>query len=244
MLITAVTVVVDHPWAFGWTAIAGLFTAVLAVGTVALARTTSRDVRGRQRPVVWPTGDAVVRSRPDPTGLGLGLEVEIRLGNIGGGPALRVIVNANVVYPNGSTSKNGFLASIPPGAPAPFRIPLEGSVEDFVGARKIESGVIVNVRYRDLGGRDYRAELRYCDAWSGTVLDQAPTEPVELSFPQADARFVEVKAWGRWKLWHKRWKARKTRIDLPDTPEQQAMRHRRRSRLAVDETWLTRLGGG
>lgn len=80
------------PWAFGWTAVAGIatavlagFTAWLAWSTRALARETDQDVRASARPILTPAAAEL-----DAQAIGDRYEIHLalQLENTGRGPAL------------------------------------------------------------------------------------------------------------------------------------------------------------
>jgi hypothetical protein len=83
------------PWAIGWTAIAGiatatlaLFTAWLAWSTRALARETDQDIRAAWRPILMPHGTADLRVREDRSEDIYQVRLSLTLRNTGRGPAL------------------------------------------------------------------------------------------------------------------------------------------------------------
>jgi hypothetical protein len=94
-------ILAEAPWAFGWTAIAGLATAVLAgvtwwlaKSTRDLVRETDQDIRSQWRPIVVVDGDksidvTVVKKRDSDEQL---IRIELELWNRGRGPALNCVV--------------------------------------------------------------------------------------------------------------------------------------------------------
>jgi hypothetical protein len=205
------------PWTFGWAAVASLLTAALAAGTAWLARSTSQDVRARQRPMLWSDGDVLLRVYPT----GWLVDVEVPLRNIGGGPALRVSVDAHIVYPNGGgATVPSFTGSIRPGDAAFFRIGLPATAEKLVNVAKIQTGVLVTITYRDIRGMDYKSELDYCDLSRPFIFfDKIPSESVEFQLGITDGRFSELNWIARRRLQLKRWKSRKNVFIPPHRPK-------------------------
>ncbi len=109
MILAILAEAAPGPWTFGWTAVAGIATAVLAgftwwlaFSTRKLATETDEDIQANWRPILAPTGMIDVFVRTDAAEELFRVRIVFALSNSGKGPA----VNANV-HGLGSRSVSG-----------------------------------------------------------------------------------------------------------------------------------------
>lgn len=194
-------------WTLGWSAVSALLTVLLAGGTILLALTTSRDVRARQRPMVWADGDAILRIHPT----GPLCDIELSLANIGGGPAISLYAQMHTVVPkNGGTTPGVLRGSISPGDKTLIRQSLPGEAASYLNVLKLMAGLDVVIKYQDVRGRDYRTDLVFCDQSRPFIFfSELPSEPVEFQLALTESLFSEFAWLDRRLLQFRRWRNRK-----------------------------------
>jgi len=153
------------PWAFGWTAIAGIatallagFTAWLAFSTRALARETDQDIRAAWRPILTPTAAhmqlKVTELRDEDR---FHVWVHLTLVNTGRGPAMNCDVGGRKPRSvSGITWESARISSIPAGQETFIDLAGSASLLDGPSWHEKQRHAFV-VTYEDIARNRYRS---------------------------------------------------------------------------------------
>jgi hypothetical protein len=162
-------------WTFGWTAVAGIATAVLAGltwwlarSTRDLARETDQDVRSSWRPIVVPSkaeGGAskaqLAKIRVIDRDRTFFLKYEMSLTNVGRGPAINCVLRPQPASAPGSKgiTRDGFqVSNLPVGEELP--VGLTGDVDNLTGPDFTqELQHVFELEYEDVAGTKHETRL-------------------------------------------------------------------------------------
>jgi hypothetical protein len=175
------------PWAFGWTAVAGLATALLAGltawlawSTRALARETDQDVRAAGRPILTPAGaelDAQAIGERYNTTLGVYLE------NTGRGPALNCeLAGQRPRSADAITWSACRVSTIAAGRSELLN--MEGSATPIYGQPAPDLHLLFIATYEDVARNRYRSTF----VLEGQKLGELAVQDVEVEDLQEKAR--------------------------------------------------------
>jgi hypothetical protein len=175
------------PWAFGWTAVAGLATAVLAGltawlawSTRALARETDQDVRAAGRPILTPAAAEL-------TAQTIGDRYEIRLAlnleNTGRGPALNCeLTGLRSRSVSGITWAACRVSTIGAGRSEPLSV--EGTATPVPGRPSPDLHLLFVANYEDVARNRYRSTF----VLEGQKLGELTVQDVEVEDLREKAR--------------------------------------------------------
>lgn len=160
-------VLAESPWAFGWTAIAGIATALLAgvtwwlaKSTRDLAQETAQDIRSQSRPILLLGAEKAIRAvLVERSGEDESARIEMKIANRGRGPALNCVVH---VESSASAYKCDFQDSFRPMLAVDEECDLElwGSApQERNKARTHAFGETIVLTYRDVAENAYETRL-------------------------------------------------------------------------------------
>lgn len=167
-------VVESRPWEFGWVAVAGIatallasFTAVLAFSTRALAKETDEDVQASSRPIVLANEDAFHGTLTGRTDGDYRMEIQLALINSGRGPAINCTVTGarteGAGGPHWGTKRVG---TIPVGHARTVGIHARGVAAQ---APSWDTHThVFNIRYEDIGRNLHLTRLTFSGGPPGT----------------------------------------------------------------------------
>jgi len=170
------------PWAFGWTAVAGIATALLAGltawlawSTRALARETDQDVRAAGRPILTPAGSEVVGDRYE-------IHLALYLENTGRRPALNCEVSGVRPRYAGAITWTACCVSIIAAAGSEL-LKVEGTATPIPGLPLPDLRLLFVAHYEDVARNRYRSTF---------VLEGQ--EPGELAVHDVEVEDLREKA--------------------------------------------------
>jgi hypothetical protein len=180
-------IIETQPWAFGWTAVAGIatallagFTAWLAWSTRALARETDQDVRAAGRPILTPVS---AKLEAQVVGDRYEIHLALNLENTGRGPALNCeldgIRSRSVSGITWSTCRISTIA-----ADRSELLRVEGTATPIPGRPAPDPRHVFIANYEDVAGNQYRSTF----VLEGQKLGELTIQDIEVEDLREKAR--------------------------------------------------------